>query len=401
MPDQYISCPNCGQKIPLSEAFTREIEDKLRKQFERDTQKKDIEHKQALEAQKKESLEVFNREKQKAEDLARQKAQESVAVQLKDLMEQNQEKTKQLEAARQQELDLRRRQRELEERERSSQLEMERKLDEERKSIWNQALTKTADEQRMKMLEKDKQLDDMRKQIEELKRKSELTSQQAQGEVQEVELEHVLVSQFRFDKIEPVPKGIRGADIIQNVHDDIGRYCGKIVWESKRTKEWSDAWIQKLKDDQRAVKAEVAVLVSRVLPKEINRFGYVDGIWASDFASAIGLATALRMNLIQVSSATNTQLSRNDKKEMIYNYLFSPEFRQRVEAIAEAYTAMKSDLDAERTAMQKIWTKREKQIDRVLKNVAGLHGDLEGIIGSSLPEIKILELPSSPDSQPA
>lgn len=171
-----------------------------------------------------------------------------------------------------------RQKRELEDREKNLKLEVARKLDDERKKIWEDATKKISEEQRLKEADKDKQLADLHKQIEELQRKAEVASQQAQGEVQEIELESILAQQFRFDKIEPVPKGVRGADIIQQVHDETGRFCGSIIWESKRTKSWGNDWIQKLKDDQRAVKAEIAALVSSVLPKDVNRFGYSEGI---------------------------------------------------------------------------------------------------------------------------
>ena len=316
-------------------------------------------------------------------------------VEVKDLKEQLEEKSKQLETSREKELVLLRRQREVEEREQNLKLEVARQLDDERKKIWEDATKKVSEEQRLKEADKDKQLADLHKQIEELQRKAEVASQQAQGEVQEIELESVLSQQFRFDKIEPVPKGVRGADIIQRVYDETGRFCGSIIWESKRTKNWANDWIQKLKDDQRAVKAEIAALVSLVLPKDIDRFGLSEGVWVSDFSSVVGLATALRVNLIDVAYASNALKGKSEKMELVYQYLSGPSFRQRVEAIVESFVSMKNDLNAEKRSMEKIWAKREGQINRVINSTAGMYGDLQGIIGSALPEVKILELPAT------
>ena len=279
-------------------------------------------------------------------------------------------------------------------------LEVERTIDQERKRIWEEATRRISEERSLKEAEKEKQLADMRRQIEELKRKAELTSQQVQGEVQEIELESILGQQFRLDAIEPVPKGVRGADVIQRVRDDMGRLCGSIIWESKRTKAWSDGWLQKLKDDQRAAKAEIAVLVTSVLPKEVNRFGCYEGIWVADFPSAIGLATALRVSLVQLTQTCSALQGKTEKMDLIYNYLSGTAFKQRIEAIMEAFVAMKSDLDAEKRSMEKIWSKRAAQLERVIKNTAGMYGDLQGIIGSALPEVKILELPSNDDPDP-
>lgn len=393
MPDQYITCPKCGHKIQLTEAFTHDIEEKLRSKFEGEIKKKDAELKQAIESKDKELQESLARERAKLETQAKKQAQESVSVELKDLQSQLQYKAKLLNDAQEKELQLRKQQRELEERERSLKLEAQRTLDAERKKIREQAIKEISEEQRFKEVEKDNQLAAMREQIEVLKRKAELTSQQLQGEVQEVELETILSQQFKHDTIEPVAKGVRGADVIQLVHDERGQPCGKIIWESKRTKAWSDGWVQKLKDDQRASKAEIAVIVTSVLPREINRFGYYDGIWVTDFPSTIGLAMALRENLIQIAFARTALVGKNEKMELIYNYLTGSDFAQRVQGIVESFIAMKEDLDAEKRAMEKLWSKREGQINRVVKNTSGMYGDLQSIAGSSLPEIKMLQLP--------
>ncbi|GAG34525.1 unnamed protein product, partial [marine sediment metagenome] len=243
---------------------------------------------------------------------------------------------------------------------------------------------------RLILAEKDKQLDDMKNQIDILKRKAEVSSQQLKGEVLELELEDLLINEFPFDEINPIIKGMKGADIIQIVKTQSGKPCGKILWETKRTKNWSDSWIQKLKDDQRSEKADIAVLVSEVLPKGFSYFRQIKGVWVSEISASLSLGLALRVVLIQVAREQEFQKGKKEKMELIYSYLTGPEFRNRVEAIIEGFVAMKTELEAERRAMEKIWSKREKQIEKVVYNLSGMHGDLEGIAGKALPAVKAL-----------
>jgi len=366
-----ITCPNCGQVIELTEAFTHQVEEKLRAEFNK----------------------RFFAQKAELEQKIRKEAEDRLALELKDLRLQNEEKDRKLREMQEQELLLRKRQRDLEDRERQLQLELERKLTEERTRIWNDAAAKLAEEHRLKDAEKDRQINEMLRQIEELKRRAEQGSQQAQGETLEVELENLLRATFRTDDIQPVPKGVRGADVIQHVRTALGNFCGTILWESKRTKHWSDGWIQKLKDDQREMKANVAVIVSAVLPKEIKHIGNIDGVWVCDFAAAEGLALALRGGLVELARTRASLAGKGEKMELVYNYLASQDFRQRVEAIVESYAALTEDLENEKRAMERIWAKREQQLKRGVKNMAGLYGDLQGIIGSALPPVPKLELP--------
>lgn len=466
MIEQSIACPHCGKKIPLTEALTHPIEEKLRKEFDFESKKTEREHEAALEALKKEHAQDLAGERAAIEKAARKRAEDAAAQDLKDmkaqllektglledarkteltlrkrereiaeresalklevertldkerakireeaaakaivqhkialadLQEQLSERTKQLSDAQEQELVLRKRQRELEERERSLGLELERKLDEERGKIREDALAKADEDHRLRDREKDKQLEEMRKQIEDLKRKAEQGSQQAQGEVQELELEDVLRTIFRFDEIEPVAKGVRGADVLQTVAAPSGKACGSILWESKRTKGWSDGWIQKLKDDQREAKADLGIIVSAVLPKGVGHIGCLDGVWVADFQSFIGLGMALRAGILQLSHVQNALAGKGEKMELIYRYLSGPEFRHRVEAIVETFVAMKGDLDSEKRATERTWAKREKQIERVIHNTSGMYGDLQGLIGASLSPIPSLEL--SPEAK--
>jgi len=369
---ETIKCPDCGAVIELSEAISHDIEVRLKQQYENE----------------------IGKTKKAIEEKAKIEAQESLNIKISDLNEQLEEKTKNLKEAQRQELELRKRQRELVEKEEKLELELSRKIDAERQKIIQKTSKEFEETHRLKDAEKDKQLDDMKKQIDELKRKSEQGSQQMQGEVLELELEESLKEEFPFDVIEPVAKGVKGGDIIQTVKTQSGRICGKILWETKRTKNWSDSWIQKLKDDQRDAKADLAILVSETLPKGFHHFRLISGVWVTDILSAVSLALALRVVLIQVARERETQVGKKEKMEIAYNYLTGQEFRNRVEAIVESFTAMKVDLEAERRAMLKIWAKREKQIERVISNAAGMHGDLQEIAGSSLPTIKILELPN-------
>ena len=372
MTKETIKCPDCGAVIELSEAISHDIEVRLKQQYENE----------------------IGKTKKAIEEKAKKEAQESLNIKISDLNEQLEEKTKNLKEAQRQELELRKRQRELVEKEEKLELELSRKIDAERQKIIQKTSKEFEETHRLKDAEKDKQLDDMKKQIDELKRKSEQGSQQMQGEVLELELEESLKEEFPFDVIEPVAKGVKGGDIIQTVKTQSGRICGKILWETKRTKNWSETWIQKLKDDQRDAKADLAILASESLPKGLQHFRLISGVWVTDILSAVSLALALRVVLIQVARERVTQVGKKEKMELAYNYLTGQEFRNRVEAIVESFTAMKMDLEAERRAMLKIWAKREKQMERVISNAAGMHGDLQEIAGSSLPAIKMLELPN-------
>jgi hypothetical protein len=215
--------------------------------------------------------------------------------------------------------------------------------------------------------------------------------------VGELELEKVLKKAFPDDKIERIAKGKAGADILQKVHSSNEQYCGTILWESKNTQNWSKAWLNKLRGDQRRVKAELAVLVSMALPKDVRHFAQLDGVWVAEFPLALGVATALRINLMQVAALKQSSKGKHEKMELLYEYLSSTEFRHRIEAIVEAFRSMRDDLDKERQTTEKQWAKREKQIQLVVQNISGMYGDMQGIAGQSLPKISRLELPAPRD----
>jgi hypothetical protein len=245
---------------------------------------------------------------------------------------------------------------------------------------------------RLKVMEKEQTIASMQKQIEDLKRRAEQGSQQLQGEVQELELEALLRGKFPRDTIEPVPKGEHGGDVLQRVIGPAGQDCGTILWESKRTKNWSDVWLAKLREDQRTAKAEIAVIVSQVLPKGVETFELIDGVWVTHPKAVLPVAVTLRHTLVEVASARQATEGQQTKTEMVYQYLTGPRFRQRVQAIVEAFSSMQEDLDREKKAITKQWAKREEQIERVMGATVGMYGDLQGIAGKSLQEIEGLEL---------
>ena len=410
MAEQIINCPHCKQEIPLTEALSRQMRETVQREFEGTARKKEEEIQQKTQALARREQEVESARKSvdeqialklkvesaKLEKEAQRKAQELSAVEMKDLRNQVEEKARKLHEAQTLELDLRKQQRQLEEDKKNFELDLARKLDEERQGIREQVKRSFDDEHRIKEEAKEKQIADMRRQIDDLKRKAEQGSQLAQGELLELNLETILRTNFPYDQIEPVPKGVNGADVLQKVFTQNGQCCGTIIWESKRTKAWSDGWIAKLKEDQRAVKAEIAALMSSVVPKEVTNIGNISGVWVTNTVSVVGLAMALRANLTQVAAMKLSNVGKQEKMDVLYAYLSGTEFRQRVEAIVEHFGQMQQDLEKEKRAMTMLWSKRQKQIEQVIHNTAGMYGDMQAIMGASLPQIKSLDLNPEP-----
>jgi hypothetical protein len=382
--EQSITCPSCGKKIPLSRALRADIEASLRREFD-DTL---AERERALKRTYDSRLEEI---RETAEQHATATAQRALGQKLAAVEEQAKEQAQALEEARRQELALRKRGRELEHQKADLEVTVARTLDGERAKLIADARESLLEEHRLLDTEKERQLADMRRQIEQLKRKAEQRSPQLHGEAAEVELEAILRARFPMDVIAGIGQGIRGADIHQSVVDPRGTHCGAILWECKNAKQWSDGWIAKLKEDQRTYRAEVAVLVTAALPKDCTRFTMIDGILVTDFTCAGALASVLRTNLLQLAQARLAASTKEEKLELLHRYLSGVEFRQRVEAVVDAFTAMRRDLDAERRASERQWARRAKQIDAVTFNVAGMYGDLQGMV--ALPSIRSLELP--------
>jgi hypothetical protein len=401
-----ITCPNCGREFELSDALTARIREHLKAELLQEVSRREADLKKrsetlkAQEAQISKSRETIEAEIEsrlkerltEAENRAAQKLEGRYAEQLRELNETLAEKDAAIRTFREQELELRKRQRKLEEDREAFELEAARKLDAERDKIRAQALSKVAEEHRLKDLEKDKVINDLRASLEDMKRKAEQGSMETQGEVLEQDFEAQLKAFFVHDDIQPVPKGIRGADLVQTVCTPIGAACGVLLWETKNTKAWSSTWIPKLKDDMIEVRASIAILVSVVLPEDINRFGQVDGVWVSDPLSAIPLAAALREQLMAVGRERTASIGKSEKMEALYQYLAGVEFKQKIEGIVEAFTSMQDQLNRERRAMERQWKQREKEIERVIKNTVGLYGDMQGIIGGQIPAIPALEL---------
>lgn len=401
-----ITCPNCGEEFELSDALTGRIREHLKAELLQEVSRREAKLKEKTEVLKAQEEQISkSREKIDEEIETRLKEQMSIvekkaakrlegqyADQLKDLQGAIEEKDEAIKTFREQELELRKEQRKLKEAAESLELEVARKLDEEREKIRGEAEKKVAEEHRLKDLEKEKVINDLKASLADMKRKAEQGSMETQGEVLEQDFEAQLKSFFVHDDIKPVPKGIRGADLVQTVRTTMGAECGVLLWETKNTKAWSGAWLPKLKDDMIEVRASIAILVSVVLPDGINRFGQVDGVWVSDPLCAIPLAAALREQLMAISRERTASIGKSEKMEALYQYLAGVEFKQKIEGIVEAFTSMQDQLNKERRAMERHWKQREKEIERVVKNTVGLYGDMQGIIGGQIPAIPALEL---------
>jgi len=277
---------------------------------------------------------------------------------------------------------------------RQAELTISRRLDEERAKVREAAAHERDEEHRLKLSEKDKLIADMNKQVEELRRKGDRSAQQLVGDVLELDLYDVLSRAFPHDRIERVKKGQSGADLLQTVRTQSGRVCGRILWESKRTKSWSDGWLTKLREDQRGVKSDLAALVTETLPETVPNFGVVGDVWVSGIDTAMPMAAALRVCLIETARARVAADGAGTKKDLVYGYLTGAEFRQRVLGILEPIVEMRDSLLKEKTLLTRHWSAREKQLERALTNVANFYGDLHGIVGNSLPAVDGLSLPA-------
>lgn len=301
---------------------------------------------------------------------------------------------KELDKAKENELSLRRQKTELEQKAKDIDLEVQRKLDEEKAILESRIVSRVVEDHRAKDAEKDKKISDALAQVDELKRKMEQGSQQTQGEALELELENALKLAFPGDDIKPVAKGVRGGDIIQIVKTRSGEEAGKILWELKRTKAWSQAWLPKLREDVRECRAEMAILATEAMPEGSEDFMRADGgVWVSSIRFAMPLCHALRAGILRASAEKNLQAGKKDKAVILYEYLTGSEFRGRLEAIAENYIQMNADLEAERRAFEKIWAKRQKQIGVTLTHISGMYGDIEGLAGNAIAPIPALQLP--------
>ena len=379
-----ISCPHCGKSISIDEVLTHQLESKIRKDFEE-------QEKATRAAKEKEHKKELQEIEEQLKKQIRERVEKEAASDKKFLEEQLADKDLKLKEANKNELELRKATQKLKDEKDAFELEKARQLDAERKTIEEEASKKATEAQQAKIDQLNKQLSDATKAKDELARKLEQGSQQTQGEVQEIALEELLKAEFIYDDISPVPKGVTGADVIQTVKTKAGVECGKIIWESKKTKAWTDSWIKKLKEDQRSVKADIAVIVSSVLPGGLEGIAQREGVWVCDIKLAISIATALRNTLELVCREKSMSVGKNEKMEILYAYLSGNEFKQKIEVIVETFSSMKTSLDKERLYFEKSWSEKEKQIQKVIKNTVGIYGDLSGVI--QLQKIESLELP--------
>lgn len=412
MAEPTIICPQCKTEIKLTESLAAPLIESVKRDYEQRLSQKDADmtqREQAL-ADRAQSLEkakatldqqVAQKLQQERVRIAAEEQQRAKlalgndldqrAKEISTLQEVLKQRDIKLGEAQKAQAELIHKQRELEDAKRELDLTIAKRVQADLSVERDKARKEAEEELKLKVMEKNQTITAMQRQIEDLKRRAEQGSQQLQGEVQEMELEALLAAKFPRDTIQPVPKGEFGGDVLQRVMGPLNQSCGTILWECKRTKNWSDGWLPKLREDQRTAKAEIAVIVSQALPKDVETFGFVDGVWIADPKVALPVALSLRQTLIEVASARQAAEGQQTKMEMVYGYLTGPRFRQRIQAIVEAFSSMREDLDREKKAITRQWAKREEQIDRVMNATVGMYGDLQGIAGKTLQEIEGLE----------
>jgi len=414
MNEPTITCPSCRIEIKLNESLAAPLIEATRQQYEKAISQKEtdfakrenaIREQQAALLKEKQSIDeqVLAKLKPEREKIAAEERRnarlvltsdlEQKAKELASLHEVLKERDVKLAEAQSAQADLIRKQRELDDARREMELTIETKVQESLTAVRDKARLEVEGVLKLKVLEKEEQITSMQRQIEELRRRAEQGSQQLQGEAQELQLESLLRDKFPRDIIEPVPKGEFGGDVLHRIHNPQGQACGVILWESKRTKNWSETWLPKLREDQRSAKAEVALIVSQALPKGIDTFGLVDGVWITESRCAIPVASALREYLINLTAARQAGEGQQTKMEMVYHYLTGPRFRHRIEAVVEKLSDMQSDLEKERKMMMRLWAKREEQIRGAAESTVGMFGDFQGIAGRALQEIDGLDVP--------
>ena len=414
MTDPTISCPNCSAEIKLTESLAAPLLESTRRQYESKMAAKD-QQLATREAALKEDREALKRAQESIDDQVAEKVKseraaiaaeeakkaqlligadlEQKAKELTELQDILKERDKKLAEAQLAQAAVIKKQRALDDAAREMELTIEKRIQEGLAATREAAKKEAEDALKLKLSERELTISSMQKQIDELKRKAEQGSQQLQGEIQELEIENSLRSAFPRDLIEPVPKGEFGGDALHRVLADNQQVCGTILWESKRTKNWSDGWLAKLRNDQRTARADFAVIVSQALPGQLDTFDYIEGVWVTGPRLMIPVAISLRQALLELALARQAGEGQQTKMELVYRYLTGPGFRHRVEAIVEKFSDMQADLEKERKTMTRLWAKRESQIRGVIESTAGMYGDLQGIAGRTLQEIEGLSMP--------
>jgi hypothetical protein len=420
MNELSITCPECGTEIELTEALAGPMLELERRKATAAAERKFASERAAIEERAREAelaalkvqqeaeatrrnldLEVARRAAKEAE-IAAKRAREETAQQfdarLKAAETERAEVATKLAVAEAAELAARKAKTEAEEAQRHAELLITRRVDEERAKVREQALKERDDAYRLNLADKDRQLAELKAKLDEAQRKADQGSQQRTGEVLELDLHNTLQAAFPFDLFERIARGQRGGDVLHTVRSPTGAECGRILWESKRTKTWQDSWLPKLRDDQREARADIAALASEALPDGVAPFGERDGVWVTSLSTVVPVAGALRHALIETATARRAGALTDSKKDLIFAYLTGSQFRQRMTSVAEAYIEMRNDLDREKRLIAKQWGTREKQLDRVAAGMAGVYGDLQGIVGASLPRVEGLSLPE-PDTE--
>lgn len=392
-----IKCPNCGHQFEPNEAIRDEVEKELRSKIA-DWQKKKTEELQIKLDEEKKKMQVS------MEETIRKSITSDFENKLLHLEQNNKDNEEKLKLARHKELEFLKQEQAMKTREEELEITVQKKLQAERerlseylRKLEEQKSASRENEYQLRLKELEKQLEDQKKLAEEMRRKAETGSSQLVGEVQELALEEMLKSAFPFDTVLEVGKGIEGADCILIVNNNRGIECGKIIFESKRTKTFSNIWLDKLKNDMRTKQADLAILVSQVYPKGMDCFGEKDGIWIASFREVMALTVALRNAIIRIAETKWSEENKGEKMHMLYTYLTGTEFRQNMEAIVEGFVAMKQSITKERIQMEKMWKEREKQLERVLISTSGLYGSIKGIAGPSVQDIPLLEGPQNED----
>jgi hypothetical protein len=419
-----IKCPTCGNVFDVENVIAADLEKKYQKDFqqklqqslqEMDIQKKDLaDAEKRFEEKRKKENEIFAQkliqERQKIEAELQLQVRKSVAAdfenQLRILEDANKDNEEKLKTSRQKELGFLQKEQELKNKEAELELSVQRKLQEERgklsdeiRKIEEQKIAARDTEYQMRVKELEKQLEDQKKLAEEMKRKAEQGSTQLQGEVQELALEELLKTAFPFDEIKEVGKGKRGADCIQTIRNNFGQECGRIIYESKRAENFGVDWIEKLKADMRSQGADLAIIVTKTMPKDMSQFGEKNGVWICSFAEVKALVHVLRDGVIRIFTASKSQENRGDKMHLLYDYLTSNEFGEQWKAIREGFQSMKQSIQRERDAMEKLWKSREKQLEKVLLNAVHIKGSIEGIAGQDSIDLNLLEDDGNEDLQ--
>jgi hypothetical protein len=411
-----IKCPNCGTFIDVQDILAHQLEDEIKQKYQAQLAKEKNKHaeeqakleeaKLAFEQKKKQENELFQerlekqlREDRKAiEDKVKRRLTEEQEEQFKSLQQELNEKSEQVKELNRSKAEIEKLKREKGELKEEAEAAAQKKLNELLLAEKDKIRRTEEEKNELRFKELQKQLEDQKKLTEEMKRKQEQGSMQMQGEVQELAIEEWLSNHFPLDTIEEIKKGARGGDCIQIVNTRTRQNCGKIYYESKRTKDFQPSWIEKFKADMRDKGADIGVLVTEAMPSDFDRMGMKDGVWICTYEEFKALCAVLRETIIKLSSAISSQENKGDKMSMLYDFLTSNEFRMQIEAIVEGFSAMKTALESEKRSMQRIWKEREKQIDKVVTNTIDMYGSIKGIAGNAIQSVKALELPGDDEA---